>query len=527
MAGRRRIRWLGSAIALLVVWLATTAVLTAAPSSQVSPAPPSARYVPDEILVRYRDGVGELEKRAARGRAGAAIKERLSARRENGKGDLELAKLPSGETVPGAIQKLQHDRAVVYAEPNWIYTHTATANDPYFADNQLWGMYGPKSTPANEYGSQAAQAWASEKTGSRSVYVGVIDEGIDINHPDLRENIWTNPNEIPGNGLDDDGNGYVDDLHGWDYYNGDNSVYDPANGDHHGTHVAGTIGATGGNGRGVAGVSWKVTLIPLKFLGPDGGYTSDAVKALDYLVQLKTTRGLNVVASNNSWGGGGFSQSLYDAIQRTNQAGMLFIAAAGNDNRNNDSRAHYPSNYDLSNVIAVASITSSGGKSSFSNYGATKVHLGAPGSSIWSTSPGSDYESMSGTSMATPHVTGAVALYASEHPGASATQIKNALLENTTATSSLAGKTVTGGRLSLCEMLTCTDVDTLAVPTNLEAELVKLLQVKLTWDDNSSAESGFKIERSTNGVDFSEIGAVGANTTSYSDYNTPPPPPKT
>jgi hypothetical protein len=320
-------------------------------------------------------------------------------------------------------------------------------------------MYGDSSPlGTNVYGSQAAEAWAAGNTGNSSVVVGIIDEGIDFNHPDLADNIWTNPYD-PVDGIDNDGNGYVDDIHGWDFFHYDNTIYDGQ--DDHGTHVAGTIGAAGGNGIGVAGVNWDVTMIAAKFLGPNGGYISDAIRALDYLTDLKTRHGINIVAANNSWGGGGFSQSMLNAITRAAQAGVLFVAAAGNggsDGRgdNNDFFASYPANYSTAagagydSVISVAAITSSGALASFSNYGSQTVDLGAPGVSILSTVPGG-YAYYSGTSMATPHVTGAIALYAAAHPGATAQAIKAAILESAAATptASLAGKTLTGGRLNL------------------------------------------------------------------------------
>lgn len=227
-------------------------------------------------------------------------------------------------------------------------------------------------------------------------------------------------------------------------------------GDDHGTHCAGTIGATGNNSTGVVGVVWSVKMLCGKFLGSNGGTTANAIKAIDYFTDLKLRHNLNLVATSNSWGGGGFSQALKDAIERANQAGILFIAAAGNSTNNNDTSPSYPASYDNSNIIAVASITNTGAISSFSNYGATTVDIGAPGSGIWSTVPVrksgkivGGYASYNGTSMATPHVTGAVALYKSINTSATASQIKNAIMSSAIPTSSLSGKCVTGGRLNV------------------------------------------------------------------------------
>ena len=294
--------------------------------------------------------------------------------------------------------------------------------------------------------------------------IGVIDEGIQNNHPDLAGNIWVNPFETPGNGIDDDNNGYIDDVNGWDFYNDDNSVYDGP-GDDHGTHCAGTIGAVGGNGQGIAGVSWSVTMISCKFLQGSGS-TADAILAVDYLTDLKSRHGLNIVASSNSWGGGGYSQGLHEAIIRNAKSNTLFIAAAGNNGRSNDSTANYPSNYNTTvatpgesaaafdSVIAVAAIDSSGGLAGFSNFGPVNVDIGAPGVGIVSTVPVNGYASYQGTSMATPHVSGAVALYASLQPqGFPAEDIRRALLTSATPTGSLAGRTVTGARLNVADMI--------------------------------------------------------------------------
>jgi subtilisin family serine protease len=314
-------------------------------------------------------------------------------------------------------------------------------------------MYGASTTPANAYGSGAAAAWAAGKTCSSDVVVGVIDEGMHTRHRDLRSNIWTNPGEIAGNGLDDDGNGYADDVNGWDFFNGDASVFD-GKGDDHGTHVSGTIAGKGGNGTGVAGVCWNLKLISAKFLGPSGGSTADAILAVDYMTDLKARHGLQMVATSNSWGGGGFSQGLKDAIDRAGAADILFIAAAGNGGQNMELSNSYPAGYDSANIISVANIISSGALSGSSNYGVTRVDLGAPGTAVWSTVPGrfrfqSKYASYLGTSMATPHVSGAAALYKSLHPAATAAEVKAAILAATIPTASLAGRTVTGGRLDV------------------------------------------------------------------------------
>ena len=422
------------------------------------PAGPDRDFVANEMLVQYAPGTSAQGKAVARGRVGASAIETV-ARGSSG-GDLELVRIPPGLAVSEAARGIQGS-GVEFAEPNWIYTTGLVSNDTYYTNGSLWGMYGAATSPANEYGSGAAAAWANGHVGTNIVYVGIIDEGV-MPHADLGANVWTNPGEIAGNGIDDDGNGYTDDVRGWDFDGKDNSTYDGTQ-DDHGTHVAGTIGAAGGNASGVAGVNWNVTMIPAKFLGRRGGTTANAVKALDYLRNLKSRYGINLVATNNSWGGGGFSQALLDAINRSGNAGILFIAAAGNGGNdgvgdNNNTTPTYPSNYVCQSthgdcVIAVAAITSTGAKSGFSNYGATTVDLGAPGSAIVSTVPGkagaSGYASYSGTSMATPHVTGAAALYASTHPNATAADIKQAILSSVTPTVSLANRTVTGGRLNV------------------------------------------------------------------------------
>lgn len=413
-------------------------------------------FVPGEVLIQFRAGVDGSEVNRVLGRVNAAAAERVQAAllHRPDQGELILARVPPVFSMAAARQALEEEPSVEFAEPNWIYRHQAVSNDTYFTNGSLWGMYGDATSPANQYGSQAGEAWAAGHTNCGSVYVGIIDEGYMYTHEDLAANAGTVPGEVV-NGVDDDGNGYVDDVYGWDFAGGDSSVFDGTV-DDHGTHVAGTIGGKGSNGKGVAGVCWDVKLLSGKFLGRNGGTTANAIKAVNYFTDLKSRHGLNLVATNNSWGGGGFSQALANAIASANSANILFIAAAGNASSNNDASASYPSGYASDNVIAVASITSTGGLSSFSNYGATTVDIGAPGSGIYSTLPKSSkgnvvsgYGSYSGTSMATPHVSGAAALYAAYHPGSTAAQIKAAILGAGVATPSLSGKVATGDRLNV------------------------------------------------------------------------------
>jgi subtilisin family serine protease len=324
--------------------------------------------------------------------------------------------------------------------PNFQVHISGTPNDPQLSS--LWGM--------GENGVNARAAW-DISTGSNDVVVAIIDTGVDYRHQDLASNIWTNSAEVPGNGLDDDHNGYVDDVHG---INAATQSGNPMDDNDHGTHVAGTIGALGNNDLGVVGVNWRVKIMALKFLNKDGsGAISDAIKAIDYMVLMKQQRGVNIRVANNSWGGGGHSAALESAIGRARAAGIIFVAAAGNESNDNDSSPSYPASYELDNVVSVAAIDKDGNMASFSNYGALSVGIGAPGVDIVSTVPGNRYASYSGTSMATPHVSGSLALLLASEPSLGYADAIKRLYESGSDLPGLSGVTSSSRKANVARML--------------------------------------------------------------------------
>ncbi len=331
---------------------------------------------------------------------------------------------------------------VLYAEPDYIVHTTTAPNDPNYA--QLWGLKNSGQTILGVVGTNQADigvesAWAVT-TGSQNIVVGVVDTGTDYTHPDLAANMWNNPTGIGGCAVG---------THG---YNAIAKTCDPMDDNFHGTHVSGTIGAVGNNNLGVVGVNWNVSIMALKFLDSTGsGSVSDAITVIEFAIHAKIA-GVNVRVLSNSWAGSGFSQALSDEINKANTYDILFVAAAGNSSADNTITATYPANYALPNVIAVAATDNNDGLASFSNYGSTNVHLGAPGVSILSTQPGNRYQYLSGTSMATPHVSGAAALLLSKTTLTTA-QLKDVILKNVDPIPSLTGKTITGGRLNVCRAM--------------------------------------------------------------------------
>jgi alpha-tubulin suppressor-like RCC1 family protein/subtilisin family serine protease len=399
--------------------------------STPDPAIKREKYKEGELLVKFRSGIAEDRKKNLHKKHGA---EKL---KEFDKLRLHHVKLKKGMEVEEAQKRYQADPEVEYAEPNFEYSALAQPNDPRFGE--LWGLQNIGQTGGKTGADiKAQQAW-DLTTGSSEVVVAVIDSGIDYTHPDLAGNIWSNP--------------------GMDYFNNDADPFD----DHgHGTHVAGTIGAVGNDGTGVVGVNWNVKLTACKFLSAMGnGYTDGAIQCLQYLKGLKDA-GANIVATNNSWGGGAYSQALYDAIN--NQRDILFIASAGNKNFNADLFPSYPASYDLPNVISVAATDASDDLAYFSYFGRRSVDLGAPGVDILSTLPASNYwlvtggyGTLSGTSMAAPHVTGVAALLKAQQPGRDWREIRNLILSGGEPVPPLRDRTVTGRRLSAAGSLGCSN----------------------------------------------------------------------
>lgn len=430
--------------------------------ANLTPRDKGAEFVPGELLVRFRPGTAGARNKSRTSLSISASTGRNLRVEVNHFGGsdlvdgLRLARVAPDDTLE-AIKALRARADVAYAEPNFIRHADVVPNDPQYS--QLWGL---KNPGLGLDGSSVESAW-NTTTGNHNVVVGVIDSGIDILHRDLKDNIFINAGEIPNNNVDDDNNGYIDDVNGWDFVNHDRTVFDNADDDVHGTHVAGTIGARGNNGIGVVGVNWDVQLMPLKAIGPLGTTDSILMEAYSYARAMKQ-RGVNLRVLNNSYGGQRFSQSLLDAIKQLSDAGILFVAAAGNDSLNNDVIPHFPATYDLPNVISVAASTDFGELAFFTNRGPQTVHIAAPGQSILSTTPrgytgpgriialdepdGSTYSNFSGTSMACPHVAGTAALAIAANPNISFEKLRGSILSGVDNTNVFLGNVITAGRLN-------------------------------------------------------------------------------
>jgi subtilisin family serine protease len=465
-------------------------------------------FVPGQALVRFKPG------RAFEGRTNVAVARReLSATpAENSVTQaidievnrfagseivdgLRLARMPTDKTLE-TVAALQSRDDVLYAEPNYLRHLEVTPNDPSFSSLYAMPLIG------------APQAW-DVTTGSRNIVVAVIDEGIDRVHPDLQANIWTNPSPGSISGISGDVNGY-------DFRDSTGNIIAET----HATHVGGTIGAVGNNSAGVAGVNWQVSLMSLRFISDatGSGTSADAMKAYNYVKQMRDlwassnhTKGADIRVANASYGGGGYSQAEADALNAMGQSGVLFVAAAGNDSSDSDVHPHYPSGYSLPNVISVAATTSSDTLAGFSNFGAHTVLIGAPGSGILSTLPNNSYGTLSGTSMAAPHVAGAAALLSSVNSNLSVNQLRSLLAFNGDPISALQGKSVTGRRLNVFKSLQAMNESDTTPPgtvTNLQVASQNGRSVNVSWtasgDDGATGQASLYdlsfVDQNTNAV---------------------------
>jgi thermitase len=395
---------------------------------------PKPDFVPGEFLVKLKSSQ-DLS-------VGYSDQLQAEVLRSLEKQNIFVIKRPLVEQSAFSLESLRNNPIVEKAEPNFYYYTQKTATDTNYS--LLWGLRNFGQSDNKQVGVSGVDIGAEDAwditTGSDSVVVAVIDTGIDLNHPDLKSNLWINTVEANGRaGVDDDGNGFIDDINGVNFVEANIPTSNPHDDNGHGTHCAGTIGAVS-NKDGIVGVAWKVKLMPVKFLGGSGGGTLEgAIRSIDYAVKM----GAHILS--NSWGGGGSSQLLQEAIERAEKAGTLFVAAAGNSGMNNDTSPHYPSSYPVNNVLSVADIDNRGEVAGFSNTGKKSVSVAAPGVNIYSTYLNGGYEWLSGTSMATPHVSGLAALLLAQAPKRSYQEIKDRIMTTARKLPTLRNRVSSGG----------------------------------------------------------------------------------
>ena len=485
------------------------------------------RYKEGEVLVKFKSGTVASASLKTHQAVGAT-----SLRKYTIVPNMEHLKLPEGLSVKDAIIHYMSDPNVEYAEPNYLKVMNGMPNDTSFGNQ--WALHNTGQYASGTAGAdiRAPLAW-DFAIGSHAITIAVIDSGIDYNHPDLVNNIWSNTGESCTDGIDHDGNGYINDCRGWNFVSDNKTPVDDLG---HGTHVAGIIGAAGNNWLGVAGVMWHVKLMPLKVLNSSGsGTTSDVVSAIQYAV----SKGVKII--NASYGGFSYSQAEYNAISSANSQGVLFVASAGNGDPvacgelgkcigvNNDLTPMYPASYNLPNIISVAATDQNDKLASFSNFGFNSVDVAAPGVYILSTIPMSgtsqpflsfctnslavDYDFCGGTSQAAPHVSGVAGLLFGQYPHLSLHEVRGTILSYVDVLPSLNSWISTGGRINAFKA-----VFSLRYPTNLSATTLSSGEISLAWTDNAVGEAGYKVERRAPGGDFVQIAALGPDSSTYSDH---------
>jgi len=446
-------------IASISILTTATAFLVVSASGRASSsAGPDRRYVAGQILVTLRasaDAVTDADAGEFVAGVRAASFSRLTTGRQRA---ALLVDLDPGTSVEEAVREASSDPRVEYAEPNYLIYPQLIPNDTSFP--QEWQLYNNGfGTPGADI--DATRAW-DLTTGSDDIVVAVVDTGVYLQHPDLAPNAWVNPREIPDNGIDDDNDGFIDDVNGWNFVNGKPGTFDDPSSDSHATIVTGLIGAVGNNGIGISGVAWHVKLMSVKFIGSQSGTTANAIKSINYVIDQKR-RGTNVRVINASWGGPGDSSTLKQAIKDAGDAGIVFVCAAGNGGTDGvgddlEEVQDFPSSWgtDVPSIIAVAALDSRDRLAGFSNYGHSVVHVGAPGVNVYSTYVFDGYNYGTGTSFSAPLVSGIAALLLSREPGLSPVDVKERIVRTADPVASLASKTLSSGRANAYNALTNT-----------------------------------------------------------------------
>jgi len=479
--------------AVFLLWACAESIPS---QSHMQPDAPEIEPVSYSVLVKFKDATAVTDGRAVQRLRAAGLIRSQPLRLVPG---LTRSSLRRSQDLQQTLADLEKQTNIEYAEPDYLVWPLAMPNDARFSEldglNNI-GQFGGRI----DADIDAPEAWDLQ-TGN-DIVIAVIDSGVDYLHPDLKDNIWVNVNEIPNNGIDDDSNGFIDDVNGWNFVNNSN---DPMDQRDHGTHVAGILAATGNNQAGITGVNWRAKIMPLKFIDDQGvGSVSKAIAALEYAV----ANGVRI--SNNSWGGGKFSQAMYDALSAANAAGHLFVAGVGNDAKDNDGFPHYPSSYDLNNVIAVVATDNRDQLAEFSNYGVRSTDLAAPGVAILSTAKNNRYQMLSGSSIAAPFVSGVAGLILSQNAHLTISDLRSALLNAVDKQDSLIDKVASGGRINAFKAVSSVPISTSIVLVSPMELSPKNLELPVGVSQSLTARGG--LLPLTWSVDNSNVVTINSNT---------------